>query len=400
MRSLHRYLGLVAACAVLASGCEREPQFESGRIVQNGGQADPVEGGAVSTAPVAADAPSPAQPSAVPRPYELDWSPLELPKATVEVSCQLEYQELHDEQPLTDFSRDGLREALARCAERGIVRVHYRGRIDGGFASLIERLTFVADALHIDKRVLDLDSTGGQVEDGIRAGDFIAESHWSIWVREGAICHSACVFILAAGDVRMIAGQVGIHRIIRMSSTATTRAQLNDELNVVYRRVRDYFQRNGAAPAVVDLMMAVPNRGLRLLSRDELQLYGLDGPNPAQDDLDRLQLMRKCGQEFVARRDSFIRAFERHCKLPHSELDEINDCGLAMRAEFGFPDSACPAESPFAEFDVPGKVVGDPVTGTPSGGGSASAGDDASATATRDDDDSVQDEDPRSGSHP
>lgn len=64
----------------------------------------------------------------------------------------------------------------------------------------------------------------------------------------------------------MIAGKAGIHRIIRMSSTASSRAELNAELNVVYLRVRQYLERNGVAVAVAELMMAVPNRRLRLLT--------------------------------------------------------------------------------------------------------------------------------------
>jgi hypothetical protein len=150
----------------------------------------------------------------------------------------------------------------------------------------------------------------------------------------------------------MIAGQVGIHRIIRMSSTATTRAELNRELHVVYQRVREYLERNGAAVAIADLMMAVPNRSLRLLSPEELELYGLDGANAAQDDLDRLRLMRKCGDGFVARRDAFLRAFDRKCKKSHQELDDLNDCGVELRHDFGFPDTACAGESPFSEFDL------------------------------------------------
>ena len=127
------------------------------------------------------------------------------------------------------------------------------------------------------------------VEEALRAGDVIAESRWTIWVRDGAVCHSSCVFVLAGGDTRLIGGRVGIHRIIRMSSSASTRAELNRELRAVYGRVRDYLERNGAAVAVADLMMAVPNRSLRILTPDELKLYGLDGVNPAQDDLDRLR---------------------------------------------------------------------------------------------------------------
>ena len=45
-------------------------------------------------------------------PAQIDWALLELPGATVDVSCQLEYREQHDERPLSDFSEDGLRAAL------------------------------------------------------------------------------------------------------------------------------------------------------------------------------------------------------------------------------------------------------------------------------------------------
>ncbi|MCW5579959.1 MAG: hypothetical protein KIS72_01255 [Luteimonas sp.] len=318
--------------------------------------ASPEEGGAVSTAPVQVDVPARDAAEPVPDPVMeeegIDWSPLALKSAKVSVSCDLDYVGHGDGAELADFQQEALSEALRDCAGRGVLRLRYVGKINGDFAAMMQRVTLVADELGIGKRVLDIDSSGGMVEDAIRAGDRIAESRWTVWVREGAVCHSACVFILGAGDVRMISGRVGIHRIIRMSSTATTRVELNRELRAVYNRVRDYLERNGAATAVADMMMAVPNRNLRLLTAEELSLYGLDGINPAQDDLDRLRLMRKCGEDFVARRDAFVRAFDARCKVPEAELDKLNTCGLELRKDFGFPDAGCPAESPLSEFDA------------------------------------------------
>ncbi|GAA5080589.1 hypothetical protein [Lysobacter panacisoli] len=355
-----RRTGLLLICLALAA-CQRPEPVTHGMVIEEAGS--PQEGGAISTEPVkvAPARPDTRRPPKTPilepiRPAtsvkrDVDWSPLELTAGTASISCELDYVALGDGEPLAKLDHDGVRAALAPCAQGGVARLRYKGKITGEFGSLVERVTRVADELGIGKRVLDVDSAGGQVEDAIQAGDFIAESRWTIWVREGAICHSACVFILSAGDTRMIAGQVGIHRIIRMSSTATTRAELNAELRVVYERVSDYLERNGAAVAVADLMMAVPNRSLRLLTADELQLYGLDGVNPAQDDLDRLRLMRKCGEDFVSRRDSFARAFDKRCKQPDTDLDALNACGLALRTDFGFPDNTCPAESPLSEFD-------------------------------------------------
>lgn len=350
---------LIAACLLLAA-CRAPEAGDPGETLP---VASPEEGGAVSTAPVLVEGPAQAQAIAVPEsepvpdpvpgePEAVDWSPLVLDNGEAMLGCELDYVHQGDGEMLQDFGHEALVAALQDCAPRGVLRLRYAGKINAGFAALMQRVTQVADELGIDKRVLDIDSSGGMVEDAIRAGDRIAESRWTVWVREGAVCHSACVFILAAGDVRMVSGRVGIHRIIRMSSTATTRAELNRELRAVYERVRGYLERNGAATAVADMMMAVPNRNLRLLAADELSLYGLDGINPAQDDLDRLRLMRKCGEDFVSRRDAFVRAFDVSCKSPNTDLEALNACGLELRKRFDFPDATCPAESPLSEFDA------------------------------------------------
>lgn len=310
-----------------------------------------VENGAISVAPMMPEPPRAAAGKKNPGAAPLDWSPIELESGQAWLSCDLDYSRQGDGAPVPDISRKSLASMLRGC-DRDVLRLRYRGRIAADFVALVERITRVADTLGIRKRVLDVDSSGGQVEDAIRIGDFIAASRWTIWVREDSICHSACVFLLSAGDVRRIAGKVGIHRIIRMSSTATTRAELNAELRLVHGRVRDYLERNGSSVDVADLMMAVPNRSLRMLSEDELMRFGLDGVNPAQDDLDRLRLQRECGDDFVSRRDAFARAFDRQCRARVSELDELNACGLALRRSFGFPDSDCPAESPLSEFDL------------------------------------------------
>jgi hypothetical protein len=344
---------LVLAILLASTACQREaPPAETKQVPAPKEETAAVENGAISVAPVTAEPPRPGADKKNPRTAKIDWSPVKLESGQAWVSCDLDYSRLGDGAPVAAIDREALIAALVGCADRGVLRLRYRGRIAADFAALVERVTRVADVLEIHKRVLDVDSAGGQVEDAIRAGDFIAASRWTIWVREDSICHSACVFLLSAGDVRRIAGKVGIHRIIRMSSTVTTRAELNAELRLVHGRVRDYLERNGTSVDVADLMMAVPNRSLRVLTDDELLRFGLDGVNPAQDDLDRLRLQRECGDDFVSRRDAFARAFDRQCRARVGELDQLNACGLALRRNFGFPDAGCPAESPLSEFDL------------------------------------------------
>ncbi len=248
-------------------------------------------------------------------------------------------------------------DALTPCrgadpSHADVVRLRYHGTIDAGFTALVERVGAIARRMNIPKRILDIDSTGGQVEEAIRAGDAIAGTQWAIWVRDGSICHSACVLVLAAGDTRSIAGtgKVGIHRLMRDRSIATTRRELSAELADITAQVRDYLDRNGVATALADQMMTIPNRDLRILTTAELAQYGLSGTNAVQDDLDRIVLMRQCGEVFVHRRDGFMRAFDATCMKPGRASDAVLECGHALEPRFGFPDAKCTGLSPMAYY--------------------------------------------------
>src|SRR5690606_23815662 len=134
---------------------------------------------------------------------------------------------------------------------------------------------------------------------------------------------------------------------------ATTRAELSQELREVYGEIKEYLERNGASAAVADLMMTVPNRSLRLLDKGELREYGLSGDNAVQDDLDRIILARKCGDDFVKRRDAFLRAYASRCKVSGGDPLAVHACGVALRGEYGFPDEKCEADGPPAHMPMP-----------------------------------------------
>ncbi|MCD0257173.1 hypothetical protein JWH11_02860 [Xanthomonas melonis] len=342
------FLSLVCVCSLVA--CDRSGTSADAVGAPPAGATQVGDGDHM----VSVDTPDPIPP---PRPRAqagtAGWPQAELEAGQAWISCATDYgKEAGDGTLLPALDRASVEAALAPCRETGLVRVRYTGKINAGFAALVWRLASVAEQWKLPHRILDLDSSGGQVEAAIRAGDTIGESNWTIWVREGSVCHSACVFVLAAGDNRLVAGKVGIHRMMRISSKATSRAELNRELREVYGNVKEYLERNGVAVAVADLMMTVPNRSLRLLTMEELREYGLDGTNAVQDDLERIRQMRKCGEAFVRRKDAFLVAFDQKCKGEGADLDAVNTCGLALKQRFGFPDAACPEESPLAETDA------------------------------------------------
>ena len=334
--------GLLIGLALLASCREPPaPPPESAKTAASAAE----ENGAIST---------PA-PKAVPAAKDVlkgtEWPPAQLTSGTATVSCDTDYAAAGDGEPLADLGFFTVADAVRPCREAGVLRLRYSGKISADFADLAERVSAMADRMEIGKRILDMDSAGGQVEDGIRAGDAIGEAHWTIWVRDGSVCHSACVFILAAGDDRIVSGDVGIHRIIRLHSEATTRAELEAELRDVHDNIKQYFARNGVDVAVADMMMTVPSSQLRLLTADELRQYGLSGSNPVQDDLERIRLARKCGESFVHRREAFQRAFEAKCAAGPDDVDKIAECGQKLRSAYGFPDKRCPTETPLREYD-------------------------------------------------
>lgn len=284
----------------------------------------------------------------------IDWSPVRLEAGDAWVDCSADYTQNGD-RPLLSLDYRDLVRSLQDCRSTGLLRLRYKGKVTASFAALMERSGKVAGDLGIGKRILDIDSAGGHVEAAIRAGDAIGENDWTIWVRGDSACHSACVLLLAAGDMRVIAGPVGIHRMIRLGSSATSRRELGEELRTVSDELRNYLERNGASDKVYDLMTTVPNRTLRILTVEELDQYGLSGANAVEDDLNRIRLARRCGTDFMQRRDAFRRAYDAQCAQAvdgeTQDVEQMNQCGLALRGRFGFPDAQCADESPMAELD-------------------------------------------------
>lgn len=321
---------------LLASACSRQ-------------QAGPAQ-----TSASAGSSDSPAAVQRTPQ-ADIDWSPVWLEAGDAWIDCGSDYHQ-GDGRAVLSLAYVDLRNAAAVCRQTGLLRLRYQGKVTASFAALAERTGRVVEDLGIGQRILDLDSAGGHVEAAIRAGDAIGEHDWTIWVRGDSVCHSACVLLLAAGDMRVIAGPVGIHRMVRVGSSATSRRELGEELRTVSDGLRNYLERNGASSEVYDLMTTVPNRTLRVLDHGELERYGLAGPNAVEDDLNRIRLARRCGNDFVRRRDAFRHAYDDQCMQPAVEVQDqsvadIDSCGLQLRNRFGFPDPKCPHDSPMAELD-------------------------------------------------
>lgn len=330
---------LLALLGLLLAACEPAAPSVSHMPVTLGDKA-------VATLPVLEG----PQPQPVDDLTSTQWPPARVGQGLAQLGCE---RDDADDPPrrLDSLEYFALADAMTSCQSTGLVRLRYSGRIDRDFAELVRRVAAMADRMDLPERILDIDSAGGHVERAIDAGDRMADSRWTVRVRKDDRCLSACVLVLAAADDRLVEGDVGVHRLMRDRSNATSRAELNEELRNVNQMVRDYFERHGVALAVADLMMTVPNRRLRILSADELDEYGLVGRNAAQDDLERIMVRRKCGEDFMRRRDAFERQFETRCQVDGASWEEAARCGLALRPAYGFPDDRCRGETPLADAE-------------------------------------------------
>jgi hypothetical protein len=103
-------------------------------------------------------------------------------------------------------------------------------------------------------------------------------------------------------------------------------------------------------PGLVDEMIVVPASEVRVLTQTDQERFGLGDVNAAQRDLDRIKLIRKCGQDFVDRKDRFSIAWREQCMGATARKDAVIPCGRALLPKFGFPDEKCREESPMSAF--------------------------------------------------
>lgn len=128
-----------------------------------------------------------------------------------------------------------------------------------------------------------LDSLGGDVETAIAMGRIVRLDKAAVAVLREGKCISSCIFVLAGGAIRYVAGPVGIHRPFAPVDARTT-AQLQ---KVNYERlekdIKSFLQAVNIPAELYDHMLRIPPDRVKFLSKDELQRYGLSEDDPYED---------------------------------------------------------------------------------------------------------------------
>lgn len=267
---------------------------------------------------------------------------------SLSLSCSYDYDQRTD-RPFSLNDLEGIAHAAQQC--QGLLHVYFRGQIDPSLASIIVGINRAISIQNRTVKILDIDSGGGDVNAALLAGESLFSGDWAVWVKKRSNCFSACVFILAGGTNRSIGGSVGVHRIINPASLTKNAADLQSELTPYLVSIKNYLSKFGANPSLVDLMMTVPSKDIRILKEAELVQFGLDGQNSVKADLRRLEVTRRCGADFVRRWDEFGNAGKKcvgaSSKVRTANAEAVFDaCLRKAYSEFKFPDPKCPNDGP------------------------------------------------------
>lgn len=126
-----------------------------------------------------------------------------------------------------------------------------------------------------------LNSTGGSVDDAIAIGQEIrAIAPMTVNVEEGAICGSACVFILAGAPSRNVWGRIGIHRpYVEFDDALTPEAQ-RQRYVAMEKRIKQYLESVNVPTSLYDTMFRIPPEKVRYLTLKEMQDFNLNEDDP------------------------------------------------------------------------------------------------------------------------
>ncbi len=127
------------------------------------------------------------------------------------------------------------------------------------------------------------DSGGGDAHAAMALGRALRAAAAHGYVPPRRRCFSACVLALAGATTRAVHGRVGIHRPQPVAAPALFPAGVPKRDDSA-REIRGYLAEMQVSAALYDAMVKVPPKDMRILTRSELQDYGLlrDGPPAAR----------------------------------------------------------------------------------------------------------------------
>jgi len=161
----------------------------------------------------------------------------------------------------------------------------------------LKELTRVVDRLSRTKATpfFYLNSKGGDVEVAIAIGRQLRRFGATALTWDSSECFSSCVFILAGAVRRILAGKIGIHRPYSSRTDKRDYQAIQLDQRRLAKLAKDYLEEVNVSPSLYDAMVRVAPEKIKLLSKSELESYGLLEVDPVEQELEDAAEARKYG---------------------------------------------------------------------------------------------------------
>jgi len=138
-----------------------------------------------------------------------------------------------------------------------------------------------------------LNSEGGDIEAAIGIGRQLRRIGASTLMWDGSQCLSSCVFILAGATRRTIAGRIGIHRPYSLRTDQRPYEAVQQDQRRLAKLAKDYLEEVNVSTSLYDAMIRIPPEKMRLLSRADLEHFGIGDVDNVEQELDDAGQARK-----------------------------------------------------------------------------------------------------------
>lgn len=135
-----------------------------------------------------------------------------------------------------------------------------------------------------------LNSEGGSVEEALHIGREVRANNLITQVRAGESCNSSCVFVYAAGVLKIPDGSIGIHRpYFSALSASASQAEVRQRREALSAAIKAFLIEVDVPIALLEDMLSVAPDEIRVLKRPELERLRLFGTDPTFDEFQTAQ---------------------------------------------------------------------------------------------------------------
>jgi len=153
----------------------------------------------------------------------------------------------------------------------------------------------------------------------MKLGRLIREKEYGVFV--SGVCHSSCVYLLAAGLTRTVPDvepqfiNVGIHRPY---FTVYQGEQTDVVMKQMLEYSRKYFHEMNISPSLADDMFSIPPENIKILEEEELAKYRLNQMDMAYKEKVDIMGAKRYGMtriEYMETRKKYNDDVEKFCTL-------------------------------------------------------------------------------------